>query len=338
MANKKISALTDGTTANATDRIAVARDPTGTPLSRYITPAYINTYISGVAQTITGGRSFQNNVVVSAGAGGFVVDAGDVLGLGGGDGTCHIHTSSAGIVAAPTDADDLVVESSGNTGICILGGATSTCSLKFGDAGDTGAGSIVYDHNSNVTTFTNAGIEAGRFNPTSFLKVSNGGTYLNSTANYHELRNNNNASGDIAVAISNGGSNTENTSSWMIYGHSGNNYLFAVYGNGNVGNSNNSYGALSDRKFKDAIADSSSQWDDIKNIKIKKYKNKLRGGEWNLGAIADEVKKVSPGLVYETVVDGETVEGINYSILYMKAVKALQEAMERIEALEAKIN
>jgi len=49
MADTKISALTDGTTANATDRIPVARDPTGTPLSRYITPGYIKTYLNGIA-------------------------------------------------------------------------------------------------------------------------------------------------------------------------------------------------------------------------------------------------------------------------------------------------
>ena len=32
-----------------------------------------------------------------------------------------------------------------------------------------------------------------------------------------------------------------------------------------------------------------------------------------------------------------TVKSVNYSILYMKAVKALQEAMTRIETLEAKV-
>lgn len=32
-----------------------------------------------------------------------------------------------------------------------------------------------------------------------------------------------------------------------------------------------------------------------------------------------------------------TTKAVKYSVLYMKAVKALQEAMERIEALEARI-
>jgi hypothetical protein len=39
----------------------------------------------------------------------------------------------------------------------------------------------------------------------------------------------------------------------------------------------------------------------------------------------------------EIVDSGTTTKSIKYSILYMKAVKALQEAMERIETLEAKV-
>ena len=60
--------------------------------------------------------------------------------------------------------------------------------------------------------------------------------------------------------------------------------------------------------------------------------------------IAQEIEQVSPGLVTETPdrdasgVDlGTVTKSVNYSVLYMKAVKALQEAMERIETLEAKV-
>ena len=34
---------------------------------------------------------------------------------------------------------------------------------------------------------------------------------------------------------------------------------------------------------------------------------------------------------------GTTTKSVKYSVLYMKAVKALQEAMTRIETLEAKV-
>ena len=60
--------------------------------------------------------------------------------------------------------------------------------------------------------------------------------------------------------------------------------------------------------------------------------------------IAQEVEEVSPGLVDENIdrdADGNDLgtvtKSVKYSILYMKAVKALQEAMERIEQLESKV-
>ena len=63
-----------------------------------------------------------------------------------------------------------------------------------------------------------------------------------------------------------------------------------------------------------------------------------------IGLIAQEVETVSAGLVYETPdydTDGNglgtVTKSVNYSVLYMKAVKALQEAMDRIETLEAKV-
>lgn len=57
MADTKVSALTDGATAAATDRIPAVRDPTGTPLNRYITPAYVKDYIIGLANTWTAAQT-----------------------------------------------------------------------------------------------------------------------------------------------------------------------------------------------------------------------------------------------------------------------------------------
>jgi hypothetical protein len=125
---------------------------------------------------------------------------------------------------------------------------------------------------------------------------------------------------------------------------------FNVFSNGDVTNSNNSYTGISDIKLKEQIVDASSQWNDIKNIPIKKFKFKtdVATGDsdkhWRLGVIAQEVEKVSPSLVSETTdLDDDhnkldtVTKSVKYSILYMKSVKALQEAMERIETLEAKV-
>lgn len=119
---------------------------------------------------------------------------------------------------------------------------------------------------------------------------------------------------------------------------------FAVRTNGNVQNSNNSYTAISDIKLKENIVDAGSQWDDLKALRVRKYNLKEGQTHTQIGLIAQEVEPISPGLVYETIDrDGEgndlgtTTKVVQYSVLYMKAVKALQEAMERIETLEAKV-
>jgi hypothetical protein len=120
-----------------------------------------------------------------------------------------------------------------------------------------------------------------------------------------------------------------------------------IYSNGNIVNAGNSYGALSDLKLKENIVDSGSQWDDLKAVRVRKYSIKLdQVAEANqLGVIAQELEESGmAGLVYESAdrdIDGNdlgtTTKQVKYSILYMKAVKALQEAMDRIETLESKV-
>ena len=119
---------------------------------------------------------------------------------------------------------------------------------------------------------------------------------------------------------------------------------FVVYANGNVQNKNNSYGQISDVKLKENIVDANSQWDDLKALQIRNWNFKEETGyatHTQIGVVAQEVEAVSPGLVYETPdrddegVDlGTVTKGVNYSVLYIKAVKALQEAQTRIETLE----
>jgi hypothetical protein len=117
-----------------------------------------------------------------------------------------------------------------------------------------------------------------------------------------------------------------------------------IYSNGNVQNTNNSYGAISDIKLKENIVDANSQWDDLKALQVRNYNFKEGQTHTQIGLVAQEVEVVSPGLVIESPDRdeegndlGTVTKSVNYSVLYMKAVKALQEAMERIESLEAKV-
>jgi hypothetical protein len=141
-----------------------------------------------------------------------------------------------------------------------------------------------------------------------------------------------------------------NTSNQLFQGaHSATNTTngtisFLVYTNGNVQNTNNSYGQISDIKLKENIIDAGSQWSDLKAVRVRNFNFKEGQTHRQIGVIAQELEEVSPGLVYETPdrdedgnETGEVTKGVNYSVLYMKAVKALQEAMERIEQLESEM-
>jgi len=114
--------------------------------------------------------------------------------------------------------------------------------------------------------------------------------------------------------------------------------------NGNVQNSNNSYGGLSDQKLKENIADASSQWDDLKAVRLRNY-SMISDEETSanrLGVIAQELEAAGMGGLVDESDDldeneerlGTTTKSVKYSILYMKAVGALQEAQTRIESLE----
>ena len=129
---------------------------------------------------------------------------------------------------------------------------------------------------------------------------------------------------------------------------------FKVGGDGDVMNHDNSYGAISDERLKTNIVDANSQWDDIKALKIRNYEKKddveLHGAgkKVQIGVIAQELETAGmTGLTKDgepnafDIKHGVPAEGkvksVKYSVLYMKAIKALQEAMTRIETLEAEV-
>jgi hypothetical protein len=119
---------------------------------------------------------------------------------------------------------------------------------------------------------------------------------------------------------------------------------FRVFTNGNVQNTNNSYTGTSDIKLKENIVDATSQWNDLKALQVRKYNFKEGQTHTQIGLIAQEVELISPGLVSKSPDRdedgndlGTVTKSVNYSVLYMKAVKALQEAIAKIETLEGMV-
>ena len=140
------------------------------------------------------------------------------------------------------------------------------------------------------------------------------------------------------------GSNNS-TSGYHLYSSTGGVVKATINGDGTYGSATNTYGSTSDLKLKQDIVDAGSQWNDVKSFKFKKYRYKSDpNGQLQLGVIAQDLEETSPGLVYETRDEdsegndlGTVTKNVKYSILYLKAVAALQEAMDRIEKLEADV-
>jgi hypothetical protein len=180
-----------------------------------------------------------------------------------------------------------------------------------------------------------------------------------------------------------------NTTEYFLNCSDSTNDKLTIFSSGTVTNRTGTYNSFSDLKLKQDIVDASSQWDDIKALRVVKYRLKDEvAADPNypayIGVIAQEVEQVSPGLVdncpdfenvtktrevektrevtpavldedgnvvenalmetyteteeyQERVATGTVTKSVKSSIIYMKAVKALQEAMERIETLEAKV-
>ena len=120
-------------------------------------------------------------------------------------------------------------------------------------------------------------------------------------------------------------------------------FRLEVGDDGDVRNVNNSYGQISDISLKENIVDANSQWDDFKNLKFRSYNFKESTGFptfKQIGLVAQEAETVCPNLVKTGKEDSNTKETYKFlktSILYMKGMKALQEAIAKIEVLETKV-
>ena len=104
-------------------------------------------------------------------------------------------------------------------------------------------------------------------------------------------------------------------------------------------------GTISERRFKTEIVGAKSQVDDIK-VLASRMKNFVKNddGVKQLGWIVDEIEDDFPNLIFtenavdeDGELDGDVRKGVTIGAIQIKAVKALGEALEKIDLLEARL-
>ena len=125
-----------------------------------------------------------------------------------------------------------------------------------------------------------------------------------------------------------------------VYDNTNSVYRFYVNGNGGIRNYSANNVNLSDQREKKNITDAASTWTDIKNFSIKEfhYNSENDADPKKIGVIAQDVQASNANLVSTFNVDDDTQRlAVKEQQITWMAIKALQEAITKIEDLEARV-
>jgi hypothetical protein len=206
------------------------------------------------------------------------------------------------------------------------------------------------DGNSRASTtmgFFADGTELARFDSTAFLV---GTTSV--VAKCHIAQSgldsdvlqltNSNSTRSFGQRITFSTDHNDTTSKFLVYKGNTTDRL-VIYSNGNIQNTNNSYGALSDEKLKENIVDATDKLEDLKQVKIRNY-NFIGEDKNQIGVIAQELETIFPSMV-EDIQDQDaegnlletSTKSVKYSVFVPILIKAIQEQQTIIDDLKTRI-
>ena len=309
----------------------------------------------------------------------FVSGGNDVVGVGAeGDlgNALHVKSGDSGASVA-NEADELVVEASGDSGISILSGTGNTGGINFGDSGDNDIGRLVYDQSGNSMRFI--------INASERMRIHSGGAISIGSSSVVDPSSDTGG----AIALQPGGLSTflrSGNAALSLQRTTNNGRVLQFYrdtterGYVEVDGSSTTYATSSDYRLKENIVDLDNGIARLKELKPRRF-NFIGESATRDGFVAHEVTAV-PEAISGTKDETETKEklildkdnnilasdteeadwikgkedgiypsdstwvaskvypvhqGIDQSKLVPLLTAALQEAVTKIETLEAKV-
>jgi hypothetical protein len=219
-------------------------------------------------------------------------------------------------------------------------------SISIGGSGNTDLDGVNIIGFATAPNQTSPGVERMRITSGGYTKMSNDGSYLSSTAGYHEMRQT--TTSQYITNFSNSSATpygidmyfatpANNTTSQFFIGRDGNANRIIIYSNGNIVNTNGSYGTISDIALKENIIDATSKLEDILKLKVRNFNFKNEPTQKQIGFIAQEFEEVFPSMIdlsFDKATNNE-YKTIKTSVLIPVLVKAIQEQQCKIKTLES---
>jgi hypothetical protein len=226
----------------------------------------------------------------------------------------------------------LYLGENGGGGIRFLtGGPSGTERMRIDSSGNVGIGQTSPGGKLEVNQTDNSGVcIVARYSGTGGLIGENyatNGSYTGPGLRVRAARNTSNGSYQVISYYNDSGA-----------------YRLFVQDSGNVQNTNNSYGGLSDAKLKENIVDATPKLNDLMNVKVRHYNLKSDQTHKQIGVVAQELEEVFPSLVEEFSDKdedgnelGTVTKTVKYSVFVPMLIKAIQELNAKVDAQAARI-
>jgi len=300
--------------------------------------------------------SFLNALVIQQGNTGFTNSDGLHIGISTGVDAYMMHKENRAIFFGTSDVERMRIDSSGNVIfkrgadagniLQITGADTTSETLEIGIASGGGNAQLTATNaagGSNTcglilrTRGTSGTTERMRINSVGEVLIGKTG---NSTGSTHgtgvQLIPGSASSVDIVY----------NASSNVTFFHAynlnatNNGYRFYVASDGGIRNFSGNNANLSDEREKKNIVDMDSTWSDLKQWTLRQFhfNHQEDTEDKSYGVIAQQIETVTPQVLSSFKKDDTTTrKGVKEQKMIWMAIKALQEAMAKIETLEAKV-
>ena len=177
------------------------------------------------------------------------------------------------------------------------------------------------------------------------MRITDGGTtefkknvdiFSDQNTNMLKVRSSSGSFNSSVLLVDCDRTSTNNTYNLAAFTNAGNPKCIITDG-GDLKNTNNSYGAISDERLKENITDATPKLNDLMKVKVRNF-NMIGDDSKQIGVVAQELEEIFPSMIDNAKTpdsEDETLyKSVKYSVFVPMLIKSIQELTAKVERLE----